>query len=77
MKTIQKYLLAAAGASMLLAGSAQAHTGIYVGVNVGNTDLTDLDTSSPETPAIASRSLDIDSDDDTSFGFKLGYNVLG
>ena len=77
MKTIQKYLLTAAGASMLLAGSAQAHTGIYVGVNVGNTDLTDLDTSSPETPAIASRTLDIDSDDDTSFGFKLGYNVLG
>ena len=77
MKTIKKYMIAAAGVSMLFAGTAQAHSGWYVGVNIGEAGLTDIDSTSSEAIGGAVRSLDIDTDSDTSYGFKVGYNVVG
>ena len=77
MKTIKKYMIAAACVSMLFAGTAQAHSGWYVGVNIGEAGLTDIDSTSSEAIGGAVRSLDIDTDSDTSYGFKVGYNVVG
>ena len=77
MKTIKKYMIAAAGASMLFAGTAQAHSGWYVGLNIGQAGLTDLDTTSSEAIGGFVRSLDLETDSDLSYGFKVGYNVVG
>jgi len=77
MKMIKKCMIAATGFSMLMAGTAQAHSGWYVGVNVGQTGLTDIDTTSSEAIGGSTRSIDIETDSDTSFGFKVGYNVVG
>ena len=70
-------MIAAAGASMLFAGTAQAHSGWYVGLNIGQAGLTDLDTTSSEAIAGTVRSLDLETDSDLSYGFKVGYNVVG
>ena len=77
MKTIKKYMIAAAGASMLFAGTAQAHSGWYVGLNIGQAGLTDIDSTSSEAIGGELRSLDLGTDSDTSYGFKVGYNVVG
>ena len=76
MNKIQTYFFAATTAA-IFAGTAQAHSGVYVGINVGNSDLSNIDTDSSAAIAGTVRTLDINTDDDTSFGFKLGYNVLG
>jgi len=77
MKINKKYIASAIAASMLLAGTAQAHSGWYVGVNIGESSITDIDSTSSEAIGGAVRSLDIDTDSDTSYGFKVGYNVVG
>jgi len=77
MKTIKKHMIAASCLSMLFAGATQAQSGLYVGINVGDSDLSGINTVSSEQVAGVSRTLDIDTDSDTSVGFKVGYTVLG
>jgi len=79
MKTIKKHMIAVAiaGTSMLCASAAQAHSGWYVGLNIGQTGLTDIDSTSDETVGGVARSLDLDTDSEISYGIKLGYNVVG
>jgi len=76
MKTINKHIIAASCASILFTSTAQAESGWYVGLNISDTDLSGIDTASAPV-AGTPRTIDIDTDSDTAFGFKVGYTVLG
>lgn len=56
------------------AGLAQAasDTPWYVGVSINQGDVSDIDSTSNEVIAGSARTIDIDSDDDTGFGIKVG-----
>jgi len=44
----------------------------YVGVSVSQGDISDINSTSNEAVAGSTRAIDIDSDDDTGFGVKIG-----
>jgi len=57
---------------MLFGSTAQAENKWYVGISVNQSDIGDIDSTSQAPVAGVNRTIDIDSDDDTGFGIKIG-----